>query len=90
MAYVVPTLQSVLFTGFNNAEVEALITDVGYELVDSDETQIKWLMLGESDPVYRTVHAGQWLLYAITNGVGYSPIRSLDSADYESMYREIS
>lgn len=90
MAYVVPTLQSVLFTGSNNAEVEALITDVGFELMESDETHIRWLMLGESDPMYRTVHAGQYLLYAITNGIGYSPIRGLDSADYEALYREIS
>lgn len=90
MAYVVPRVQSVMFTGSNNEEIEALITDPGYQLTESNATRIRWQMLGESDPVYRTVYAGQWLLYAPSGGDGASPVRNLDPADYEAQYREIS
>ncbi len=88
MPDVVPKLSSIFFDGTNNAEVEAVVSDPGFGLVESNETRIRWQSIGESEPLYKTVYANQWLMYGyIGNGVG--PVRALTQEEYVIQYREI-
>jgi hypothetical protein len=89
VANVVPVMQSVHFDGTNNTEVTDLITDSQFTLTESSETRIRWQMMGESDPLYITVYADQWLLFQPGND-GMVPVRGVSDADYAKYYHEIS
>lgn len=90
MAYVVPKVQSIMFDGTNNAEVEALITNPYFAVVQSDETRIKWQNTGEMEATYATLDAGEWLLYQDYGAGGTGPVTHVSDADYQARYHEIS
>lgn len=89
MAYVTPRLQSIVFTGSNNAAVEAVITDPQYSVVQSDGVRVRWQASGE-ESLYVAVNTDEWLLYQDCGTGGTIPVRSINDADYQAQYLEIS
>lgn len=89
MAYVVPRIKSILFTGSNNEAVEAEVTSATYAVVESTESRIKWQVVGEMEATYTHVDAGEWLLYQ-DYGSGTVPVQGVSDAQYQAQYHEIT